>query len=177
MLFVIYFVLVSSSPGLKPATSWGRVTRAEDPVYFLLPPKPVFFLENNWPKRWNISKILSWCCQQPPCQSSALRTYRLRASIVCTSERLTETSPCLELASSYFYVTCIVSLETTAQIKTTWALEHVFQQSNVESQGIVLIAGKCTFQTYYHKKIRYRSGVCFVSSMSNAFLSLKMCSD
>lgn len=45
VVFTIHFPLVSSSPSLKPATSWERASTVDGLVPFLPPPKPVFFPE------------------------------------------------------------------------------------------------------------------------------------
>lgn len=70
LIFIIYSVLMSSSPDLKPATFWERIL-----FHFSLPQKSFLsskVLPNSWPKRWNIANIMSWSYQQVSCQLSAL---------------------------------------------------------------------------------------------------------
>lgn len=47
VIFIIDFVLMSSSPNLKPATFCERVCMAENPVPFLSAPKEFYFLESS----------------------------------------------------------------------------------------------------------------------------------
>lgn len=62
VVFAIYFMLVSAVPSMKPATSWERVQLR---ILFPLSLPQKSFLSwnvcpNSWPKRWNITKIISW---------------------------------------------------------------------------------------------------------------------
>lgn len=54
VIFIIYCVLMSSSPNLKPSTFWESVYGWESCSlsWKVLP--------NSWPKRWNITNIMSW---------------------------------------------------------------------------------------------------------------------